>query len=116
MGGYKFRGTNTCEYYDIQADEWKSFANLNKKKGYCSASILNDQFIYLFGGINSMGNTVDTIEKYDIKERQYWVIIDLKLCIHGLNSITISPTEILLFDGYRTSHKTEQTNTYIFNG
>ena len=42
MGGYKFRGTNTCEYYDVKTDEWKQFANLNKKKGYSSASILKD--------------------------------------------------------------------------
>ena len=46
-------------------------------------------------------NKLNTIEQYDITDRQTWVIINLKLkkSLYELASITISPTEILLFGG-----------------
>ena len=51
MGGYDSEyHTYTCEYYDICNNTWTQFAKLNEKKGGTSASILNNRFIYLFGG------------------------------------------------------------------
>jgi len=51
MGGKKvYKSLDTCEYYDINKDKWTSFAQLNEKKQMVSASIINDRFIYLFGG------------------------------------------------------------------
>ena len=79
-----------------------------------SASILDNRFIYLFGG-EQHGSPLDTIEQYDISERQTWVVLYSKLykSLGELSSITISPTEILLFGGYSGG---DQLNSYIFNG
>jgi len=55
----------------------------------------------LFGGYNN-GKALDTILQYDITDRQTWVVLDCKLnkAIYYHGSITISPTEILIFGGH----------------
>ena len=55
----------------------------------------------MFGGVDNKYKILDTIEQYDITDRQTWVIINLKLkkSLDNLASITISPTEILVFGG-----------------
>jgi len=65
MGGYP--STDSCEYYDVNNNEWTPFAKLSEKKRFMSASILNSRFIYLFGGYGD--SHLDTIEQYDITER-----------------------------------------------
>ena len=47
MGGY---GLDSCEFYDIIKDQWTQFQKLNENNRFGSASILNNKFIYLFGG------------------------------------------------------------------
>ena len=107
--------TDSCEYYDVNNNEWTQFAKLNEKKDSMSASILNNRFIYLFGGKN--GNRCqNTIYKYDITDSQSsWVVLDLKLHqgLFGLNSIPISPTQILVFGGYDGGW---YKGSYILNG
>ena len=68
MGGWP-PSTDSCEYYDVNNNEWTQFAKLNEKKINMSASILNNRFIYLFGGLDNNMTTLDTIEQYDITER-----------------------------------------------
>jgi len=65
-----------------------------------SASILNNRFIYLFGGVN-YPNSLDTIEQYDITERKTWQVLTCKLQkgLYRLGSAPISATEILIFGG-----------------
>jgi len=63
MGGYRdeYNGIlNKCEYYDINKDKWTIFRKLNQKKYDSSASILDNRFIYLFGGF--CGKDIDVIE------------------------------------------------------
>ena len=43
----------SCEYYDVINDEWMQFAKLNERKKYTTPSILDNKFIYLFGGIDN---------------------------------------------------------------
>jgi len=97
MGGWTL---DSCEYYDVSNNIWTQFAKLSEKKYYMSASILNNRFIYLFGGFGN--GPLDTIEQYDITERKTWQVLTCKLQ-KGLarpGSVPISATEILIFGGY----------------
>jgi len=69
MGGGHNNGskTNTCEFYDITNDKWVMFGSLHENKHKMSASILNNRFIYLFGG--ERFGLLNTIEQYDIVEK-----------------------------------------------
>ena len=64
----------------------------------------------MFGGDN-----IDTICKYDISDNT-WAVLNCKLesALECLNSIPISPTEILLFGGRDINYKNSQ-DSYIFN-
>ena len=66
-----------------------------------SASILNNRFIYLFGGIGN-DDFLDTIEQYDITERKTWEVLTCKLQkgFIRLSSVPISASEILVFNGW----------------
>ena len=93
---------DSCEYYDVNNNEWTEFANLNEKKYNMSASILNNRFIYLFGGYDDRFGSIKSLEQYDITERKTWEVLICKLQ-KGLDrhsSIPISATEILIFGGY----------------
>jgi len=86
----------------VNKDEWTSFTSLNAKIYNTSASILNNKFIYLFGGEDSNDDRIDTIYKYNIIDsEQNWVVLNCKYpkCIMYLNSIPISTTQILVFGG-----------------
>jgi len=71
-----------------------------------TASILNDRFIYLFGGYNYPA-CLNTIEQYDIIERKTWDILDCKIQenLYRLSSTPISSTEILIFGGIDDEYK-----------
>ena len=71
MGGI---GRDSCEQYNINDDKWTSIANLNQKKSLISAYILKNRFIYVFGGYE-----IETIEEYEILQRQEWKLLELKL-------------------------------------
>jgi len=98
MGG-SFK--DTCEYYDVNQDEWTEFAKLSEKKWFMSASTLINRYIYLFGGIDNDYQELDTIEQYDFLDRHTWVVINVKLLKSQrlLTSVSISISEILLFGG-----------------
>jgi len=66
-----------------------------------SALILNNKFIYLFGGVGNRYESLDTIEQYDITERKTWEVLTCKLQegLDSLRSVPISASEILVFGG-----------------
>lgn len=78
MGGWNNTQLNFCEYYDIKKDAWTEFASLNNQISDLSATVLNNKYIYVFGG--NKGEKVDSIEQYDISEiAANWIIINCKL-------------------------------------
>ena len=81
MGGVgnAYNNVDTCEQYDINQNKLTQFSKLNQQKATMTASILNNRFIYLFGGSIGNNQVLDTIEQYDIMDRQTWEIVDIKL-------------------------------------
>ena len=63
MGG---KISKSSEYYDINKDQWTLFSSFKQKIWRASASILNNRFIYLFGGRKFVN--LHTILKYDIRD------------------------------------------------
>ena len=53
MGGYDGVQNvflNCCEVYNVKKDEWRFFASMNISKCAFSATVVNNRFIYTFGG------------------------------------------------------------------
>ena len=94
IGGWRDGELDSCEYYDIDDDKWNMIRRINQRKHKMSAAILDQRFIYAFGGD-------DDIEQYDIAQRQTWIMLYCKLPkrYQNLTSIAISRSEILLFGG-----------------
>ena len=66
MGGYCNNDVLfSCEAYNVHKDEWQHKNSMIMKKSNFSATVVNDQFIYTFGGDDNK-KSIDVIEKYDI--------------------------------------------------
>ena len=52
------------ERYDPIKDTWTDVANMQRGRSSLCACVVEDQFIYVFGGATNDGST-DSIEKYD---------------------------------------------------
>ena len=53
MGGYDGQNSSflsLCEKYEVDQNQWKSFAPMNIAKCAFSACVVNWSFIYTFGG------------------------------------------------------------------
>ena len=68
MGGCNSTEENVCQFYDIEMNDWAEFACLNERKQFASASIIKNQYIYVFGGYEyaDKKDKIDTIEQYNI--------------------------------------------------
>ena len=69
---------NSCEAYDIAKDEWSYVKSMEIKKCNFSATVVNNQFIYTFGGSDDNGDNLASIERYDIAQDE-WKVMEFKL-------------------------------------
>ena len=69
---------DSCEAYDIAKDEWSYVKSMEIKKDDFSATVVNNQFIYTFGGEGAGRKTLASIERYDIAQDE-WKVMDFKL-------------------------------------
>jgi len=51
--------------YNVKKDEWRFFSPMNISKCAFSATVVNNKFIYTFGGYDGQ-NRLDAIERYSI--------------------------------------------------
>lgn len=68
MGGYDGVQNiflNSCEVYNVKKDEWRGFSPMTISKCAFSATVVNNKFIYTFGGYDGQ-NRLDAIERYSI--------------------------------------------------
>mmetsp|Transcript_22038 Transcript_22038/g.30384 ORF Transcript_22038/g.30384 Transcript_22038/m.30384 type:complete len:97 (-) Transcript_22038:235-525(-) len=71
---------STCEYYDMKKDTWHNSPALNpsgsvefklhKERSQSSASIFNDEQVFIFGGYHREDGTLNTIERFWMKEKR----------------------------------------------
>ena len=94
-----------CEVYDAQNDKVKSMASMNKGRYSFSATIINSQYIYAFGGQTSSDNYLDSIERYNISGNS-WQTLNMKLSVKRANTSCFcpNPNEIVLFGGSNSTH------------
>ena len=55
-------------------DRWSQIANLIMSRSQAAACRMNENEILVFGGYNKEGGTLDSIEKYSIKENKWEVL------------------------------------------
>ena len=93
-----------CEAYDIDKDEWTYIKPMNIKRGSFAATVIENKFIYTFGGWEEL-----PIERYDIAQ-DTWQILDLKLnsANRNLACFNPEPNKVVVLGGKMWLKKVEQ--------
>ena len=90
---------NCCEVYNVKKDEWRFFASMNISKCAFSATVVNNRFIYTFGGYDGQ-NRLDAIERYSISEGDWLLLkIKLKLPLSNCACFCPEPDKVVVFGG-----------------
>jgi len=102
MGGYDGVQNvflNSCEVYNVKKDEWRFFKPMNISKCAFSATVVNNKFIYTFGGYDGQ-NRLDAIERYCIQDGD-WLTLKLKLKFPLSNCACFcpEPDKVVVFGG-----------------
>ena len=102
MGGYDGVQNvflNCCEVYNVKKDEWRFFASMNISKCAFSATVVNNRFIYTFGGYDGQ-NRLDAIERYSIIDGDWLLLkIKLKLPLSNCACFCPEPDKVVVFGG-----------------
>ena len=102
MGGYDGVQNvflNCCEVYNVKKDEWRFFASMNISKCAFSATVVNNRFIYTFGGYDGQ-NRLDAIERYSIQDGDWLLLkIKLKLPLSNCACFCPEPDKVVVFGG-----------------
>jgi N-acetylneuraminic acid mutarotase len=118
-GGYiNGKLSQRCERYSIQTDTWSALPDLNEAKASSSLCLLNDRYLYCFGGLsrNTQGQAylTNTIEMLDLLQpNPQWVKLPSSIPFSGcdIGCVPISRDSILVFGGW---NKTAQKGVYLF--
>eukprot|EP01022_Parablepharisma_sp_SALTPOND_P003695 TRINITY_DN1150_c0_g1_i1.p1 TRINITY_DN1150_c0_g1~~TRINITY_DN1150_c0_g1_i1.p1 ORF type:complete len:510 (-),score=21.23 TRINITY_DN1150_c0_g1_i1:2908-4437(-) len=71
--------TNYVERYDILANKWTDLTFTSTIRANASLSVVDDRFIYLYGGLSENNAPCNTLEVYDmLDEAQGWRTVDQK--------------------------------------
>lgn len=125
---YAIGGCNTkaeipaCEYYSIDKKKWTDSAFLNEKKMWVSVCVVDNRYLYAFGGSTNMkpkeSNLIECLDTND-HAAKYWTKVDLAVgkdiwqrCFF-VGSLQIAPDTVLVFGGL--ANQTEIDDSYIFN-
>ena len=89
----------SCEKYTPADNNWSNCSELSLPRAYAGCCQLNNEFIYIFGGLNGY-ETTNTIEQYNIVLDK-WTLqyIKLPLKIAKIGAISIDRNSILIAGG-----------------
>ena len=95
----KVESLNSCEVYNIKRDEWRFFQPMNISKCAFSATVVNNKFIYTFGGYDGQ-NRLDAIERYCFANGD-WLTLKMKLKFPLSNCACFcpEPDKVVVFGG-----------------
>lgn len=102
MGGYDGVQNvflNSCEVYNVKKDEWRFFSPMTISKCAFSATVVNNKFIYTFGGYDGQ-NRLDAIERYSILDGDWLrLTIKLKFPLSNCACFCPEPDKVVVFGG-----------------
>lgn len=102
----------SCEVYSIDKDRWHNNdeIQLHEARSQSSASLFDDNVIYIFGGYNKEGGTLASIERYDIgRKRIIKLELHIPIPLRRFASIKISNSKIILLGGISRLNKDSDT-------
>jgi len=107
---------NKCERYSIRDNQWTQLPNLTEAKASSSLCLLNDRYLYCFGGLQKSDKghpyLSNSIEVLDLLNPMQWTKHALNLPISGcdIGCLPIKKDQILIFGGW---NKTAQRGAFI---
>ena len=115
--------TNHCEKYDRDFDKWHEIKPMIECKGYMTACLFKDRFIYVFGGfrddlcLDSSAN----IEMYDTMiENEGWKLVKFNdegskwLPVSQAGAVQLGKNTILIFGG-RVNKTKFSNDSYLYS-
>ena len=119
-GGYINGKLSTkCERYNVATNTWSPLPDLNEAKASSSLCLMNDRFLYCFGGLsrNTQGQAflTNSIEVLDLHSHMpRWERLSMNLPITGcdIGCVPVNKDQILVFGGW---NKNAQKGVYMFN-
>ncbi len=92
------RGTSTVQSFDFESMTWDTnIAPLETPRVFACAVVLDDS-IYVMGGVDSLGNVLNTVEVYDPSSNSWHYTTPMKLARKGA-AATAFDDYILVFGG-----------------
>lgn len=70
----------STEFYDIGADQWTEGPMMKTSRHYHSSVIIEDKFVYVFGGHDSIKNNqpLTSIEMLNLEKQElHWVTLEI---------------------------------------
>ena len=102
-----------CEVYHESSNKWTALPPLTNAKQSVSLEILNQKYLYCFGGLsppetdNEHPSSIDDIEMLDLtKAESKWELLKVKIPIpsYDLGVFQISPTSVLVCGGFNDKY------------
>lgn len=110
--------TNHCERYDILSGNWEAIKRMNHKSSSPSVCTFGKDTIFRFGGLRSVGQIAESIEKYDVVQDK-WTAYDVSSEVLGLKiqwlsaSCQINRNQILVVGGF-DENDNASTQSFLF--
>jgi len=98
----------SCEVYSIDKDRWlnNDEVQLHEARSQSSATLFDDNVIYIFGGYNKEGGTLSSIERYEISRKRIFKLdLQIPIPLRRFASTKISSSKILLLGGISRLNK-----------
>jgi len=110
--------SKSCEFYNIEYNEWTEISELNQERGLHTSFVFSKKAVYVYGGQNIKG-TLSSFEKLSIEEPSgitdsKWEVLEIEEIIPrqptiNIASLLINEDEVLIFGKY--SQFNEETGT-----
>ncbi len=93
-----FRGTSTVQAYNFETGEWETnIASLETPRVFACAVALDDS-IYVMGGVDSLGNVLNSVEVYSPESNSWHYADSMKFARTGA-AATAFDGDVLVFGG-----------------
>lgn len=110
-------GTELCERYNIEKDEWQSIQSLSKVRTLSSCCLFGKDWIYIMGGYNEKTDTdLLNIECFNVRTLSFSeAICQMPLTLENTVVAQINESEIIIMGGYNLSQNKDNDEIHVVN-
>jgi N-acetylneuraminic acid mutarotase len=101
-----------CEKFNIQQNKWEFIQRMNIPRNGASCCVF-DGAIFIFGGNSNSSGSLDSIERYSIKDDIWQVMrLRLKIPVHDTICYNLGGARVLIFGGSSNDKENNKFDIY----